>query len=1057
MRKIIIYNKTRVVLVIFSMLMVISVLSYAQQATLRTISGKVTSEGNSKEGLPGVNVSLKGKNNQLTITDASGNFNVKVATGDVLVFSYIGYQPKEAVVVAGQDIVNISLANSINNLNDVVIVGYGTALRKDVTGSISSIKADDIAKSAATTFDQALQGRVAGVVVNTNSGQPGGGISVQIRGISTLGANQEPLYVIDGVFYGGDVNGAIFTGGSPTTNPLATISPSDIESIDILKDASATAIYGSQASNGVVIVTTKKGKSGPPKINFDMSYGIQELPRYLPVMELPEYAAFRNVRDVQNFAIPNPLFADPSVLGPGTNWQEAIFGTAPVQNYNISLNGGDARTTYGLNFGHLNQDGIAIKSDFKRYNVRLNLETKVASWLKVATNISGNRINENINNQDGNLVQLAIRQSPDIAVRNPDGTYGGPSSALFTLTNPFALTEINTNTRTRSEVYGSAYADITFLKDFVFRNEIAINYNYGQIVQFEPSYQFGQFPKAVSFSRRGSTAYSQNTFRSYLSYNHTFAKRYKVNGTLGHESRLNTSSYVDATASGFFQNVISELNLGDPAKATSTSGKGQQAIDSYYARFNLTYNDKYIFTPTFRYDGSSKFAPGNRWNFTYAFALAYRLKEEKFLKSVDFISDLKLRLGYGLVNNQNIGDYVYGTSYRTTQTALGLGVLLDNVPNPNAKWETTKSSNIGIDAGFFNNRLQFTVDGYYKNTSDLLNSLSLPLYSGTTPQDQFTVAKLNAPTKNIGSIVNKGLEFSINSVNLKSKDFNWTTNITLSRNMNKVTSLITKDTNLPQYLGTDIVQQVSVGRSIGEFYGYIAEGVFRDGADLTNHANQGAIGVNGVWVGDIKFRDVNGDGIIDNKDQTYLGSPLPNFQYGFTNTFKYKQFDLTVFFNGNYGNKIFNQLKRTNEDLQSGFGLLQSVNNYARLALTDPTGSATDVNNVFVTNPDTQVPRISTSTLNNNNRVSTRYIEDGSYLRLKNLVLGYSLPNKMTQKIKIGYLRVYGNITNLFTITDYTGYDPEVGSRFQSAQSAGVDNGRYPSSRTYTFGIYAGF
>ncbi|RNL56643.1 SusC/RagA family TonB-linked outer membrane protein [Pedobacter jejuensis] len=1049
-------NKTWIVYLFFLTALVLTIPEAYSQAVQKTIRGKVISDDNSKDAIPGVSISLKAKKTQLAVTDAAGNYSVRASVGDVLVFTYVGAQPKE-ITVGNQDVVNITLSMAVNNLNDVVVVGYGTALRKDLTGSVSSIKAEDIAKSAATTFDQALQGRVAGVVINTNSGQPGGGISVQIRGVSTLGGNQEPLYVVDGVFYGGDVNGAIYTGGSPGTNPLATISPSDIESIDILKDASATAIYGSQASNGVVIVTTKKGKSGPPKISIDASYGIQQLPKYLPVMELPEYAAFRNVRDVLNGAVPNPLFADPSVLGQGTNWQKAIFGTAPVQNYNLSVNGGDTRTNYILNVGYLSQDGIAIKSDFKRYNVRLNVETKATSWLKLATNISGNRINENINNQDGNLVQLAIRQSPDIAVINPDGTYGGPSSSLFTLTNPFALTEINTNTRTRSEVYGSAYADITFLKDFVLRNEIAVNYNFGQIEQFEPAYQFGQFPKTNSFGRRGTTAYNNNTFRTYLSYNHTFASKYKLNGTLGHESRLNTSSFVDATATGYFQTTNSELNLGDPTKATSTSGKSQQAIDSYYGRFNFTYDDKYTLTSTVRYDGSSKFSPENRWNFTYAFALAYRLKQETFMKSVDFISDLKLRLGYGLVNNQNISDYVYGTSYRTTQTALGLGVLLDNVPNPDAKWETTKSSNVGIDASFFKDRLQFTVDAYYKNTNNLLNSLSLPLYSGTTPQDQFTVAKLNAPTKNVGSIVNKGIEFSINSVNVKGKDFTWTTNVTLSRNLNKVTSLITENTNLPQYLGTDIVQQVTVGRSIGEFYGFIADGVFKDGADLTNSASQGTIGVNGVWVGDIKFRDLNGDKIIDNKDLTYLGSPLPKFQYGFSNTFKYKAFDITVFFNGNYGNKIFNQLKRTNEDLQSGFGLLQSVNDYARIGLRNPAGSAADINNVFITNPNTTVPRISTSTLNNNNRVSTRYIEDGSYLRLKNLVVGYSFPSKLVQKIKLSYFRVYGNVTNLFTITDYTGYDPEVGSRFQNAQSAGVDNGRYPSSRTYTFGIYAGF
>ncbi|RYY22121.1 MAG: SusC/RagA family TonB-linked outer membrane protein [Sphingobacteriaceae bacterium] len=476
-------------------------------------------------------------------------------------------------------------------------------------------------------------------------------------------------------------------------------------------------------------------------------------------------------------------------------------------------------------------------------------------------------------------------------------------------------------------------------------------------------------------------------------------------------------------------------------------------------------NDKYLLTSTFRYDGTSNFAPDNRWNFSYAFAFAYRLSQESFLKGNENINDLKLRIGYGLLNNQNVGNYVYGTSFRGVQTGLGLGLLINNLQNPDARWETTKASNIGVDASLLKSRINLTFDAYIKNTDGLLSSLPLPLYSGTTPSDQYTVAQLTAPTKNIGSITNKGFEFSINTENIKSKNFSWNSTITYSQNRNKVTSLVTPNTVIPQYIGTDIISQVSVGRSIGEFYGYQVDGIYKDAADLNTHPrpiNNSTgqalpIGVDQIWLGDLKFKDINGDGKIDQNDRVYLGSPIPKFQYGINNTLRYKSFELTFFFNGNYGNKIFNNIKRENEDPRSNFGLLQSVNDFARIGLISATGSATDVNNLYVTNPNTTVPRISSGDANQNTRPSSRYIEDGSYIRLKNAILGYNLPYSLVQKAKLTYVRVYTNVQNVFTVTNYTGYDPEVGSRFQGATSAGIDYGRYPSQRIFTIGLNAGF
>jgi TonB-linked SusC/RagA family outer membrane protein len=1043
------------------LLIVVLLLSFSGYAQTKKITGKVTS-GDDKQVMPGVFVKVKGTNNT-SPTDVNGNYSIEAKENAILVFTFLGYQTKE-VVVKKETTIDITLEILNKNLNEVVVIGYGTASRGDLTGSISSLKANEIKQSVSATLDQAMQGRMAGVVVNANSGQPGGGVSVQIRGIGSL-RNADPLYVVDGVFFdGGDSNRQIYTGGDPGTNPLSTINPSDIESIDVLKDASATAIYGSRGSNGVVLITTKKGKTGAPKISFDGYYGIQQLPKRVAVLDLQQFASYRNAQAAINFGTPNPAFQDPSILGPGTNWQEALFRNAPMKTYNFSVGGGDNRTTFFVSAGYYDQQGIAIKSGFNRYTGRINLDNKTTNWLKIGTNIQLTQTNEQINNQDGGLIQLAIRQSPDIAVTNPDGSYGGPTDPQFTLTNPFGLTEINTNERSRSQFYGSAYADITFLKDFVLRNEIAGNYEFGKITQFNPSYQFGLYPNLTSFSRRSNNTYYNNTIRTYLTYNHTFGKVFRLNGTLGHEANLSESASVDATGAGFTSNISSELSLADATKATSTSNRSQNSMESYYARFNTTLYEKYVLTSTVRYDGSSRFSPTNRWNFSYAFGLAYKLSEESFIKKYNFISDLKVRLGYGILPNQGYDNYIYGASFRGLQTGLGNNLLLTNLPNPDAKWENTKNSNIGIDAGFFKNRINITIDAYYKNTDGLLTSLAEPLYSGTT--SGFSVAQLSPPVVNIGSITNKGYEFSINTDNIRSKNFSWSSTITYSANKNKVTSLINDATIIPQYIGTDIVQQVSVGLPIGEFFGYQAEGVYKNAAELNSHARPVnnttglplPIGINSVWVGDVKFKDVNNDGIIDSRDIVDLGSSIPKFQFGINNVFKYKGFDLTVFFNGNYGNKIFNQLKQVNENTNSNnaFGLLASVNNYARIGKVDPAGSSTDVNNLVVTNPDTNVPRISASDVNLNNRVSSRYIEDGSYIRLKNLVFGYNLPGTFIKRFKITNFRIYTNIANVFTITNYTGYDPEVGSRFQNAQSAGVDYGRYPSQRIYTFGVNIG-
>ncbi|RZM30396.1 MAG: TonB-dependent receptor [Pedobacter sp.] len=1035
-----------------------TVSSYAQTSR---ITGVIRStEG---ETLPGVNVKVKGSNNG-TITDGSGSFSIDAKAGDVLSLSYIGFLTKEVTVGQTANLGNIQLATDNVTLQEVAVVsiGYGTTTKRDLTGAVSSVRAADIKQGSLATFDQALQGRAAGVVVNTNSGQPGGGVSIQIRGVATLGG-AEPLYVVDGIFYGGDDNGRIYTGGTPVTNPLASLNPSDIESVDILKDASATAIYGSRGSNGVVIVTTKRGAAGAPKLNFDASYGVQQLPYYMPVMNLQEFAIFRNERVRMIGGTYTPEFADPSVLGEGTNWQKEIFNDAPVQNYNLNLSGGDDRNKYLISAGYFDQDGIATNSNFKRYSSRINFDNKTLSWLKLGTSVSMARVTENINNQSGNLISFAIRQSPDIAARNGDGTYGGPYDANFPLSggNPLAIAEISLNQRKRNEFYGNFYSDILFSKDLTLRSEVNGNFNSGNIYTFTPTYKFGVVENLVSSATRGNTNGTGLTYRNYLSYVHTFAQKLDVNATAGHEATSSVYEYVNAGASNLLTNNISELNQGDATKATSSSGKGHYAIESYFARFNLSFDNRYLLTATVRNDGSSNFAQDKRWNFNSAFGFAWRVSEESFMKESNV--NLKVRLGYGTLNNQNIDSYAYGSKLSTVQTGnFGTTVLISNLANPDLTWEKTQTSNVGIDLGLFKDRIRLTADAYLKKTEGLLQTLPLALYSGTSVG--YATGALGAPAYNLGAIDNKGFEFTLTTDNIKTKDFNWNTTLTLSRNKNKVTGLVTNNTIIPTYIGTTIVAQTSVGNSIAEFYGYEMDGIYKDAADLQNSprpsgSNGEILPVNpeNVWIGDVKFKDRDGNGIIDEKDRTYLGSPMPKFQFGINNAFRYKAFELTLFFNGNYGNKIFNNLKRENEDPGSNFGMLKSVADFARIGLLDPAGSATDVNNVYLINEGTTVPRVTNANVNNNGRPSTRFIEDGSYIRLKSAVLGYNLPWNLIQKAKLSYLKVFTNVNNVFTITNYTGYDPEVGSASQSALSAGIDYGRYPSSRTFTLGLSAGF
>lgn len=1020
------------------------------------ISGVVKSDADGST-LIGVTIRLK-DTTEGTVTNMDGAYSLEAENGQTLVFSYIGFKPQE-IEVHGQKVINVALEEDLKSVDEVVVIGYGSVKRKDVTGSISSVSSDEIRQSQPVTVEQALQGRIPGMVVQQTSGQPGGGFSVQIHGITGF-SGSGPLYVLDGV----ELQGIASVGGG--TNPLAGINPSDIESIDVLKDASATAIYGSKGTDGVIIITTKRGRIAPPKIEYEFSTGFQQLTKKLPVMNLREFATFVNERNAGigwGFDT-RPELANPEYLGEGTDWQDELFRNAPASTHALTVSGGDTRTQYLLSGSYQSEEGIALGSEFERMSMRLNLDNKTTDWLKIGTSLQLVNIDENINSTNSNVIRSALEQTPDIPVQNNDGSWGGSSSTVGWVqqrVNPYAIAKINKNEANRKQVFGNLYAEVTFAKGLVLRNEASGNFSIATEDRFNPSYKMGNLERLIS---EGSSRFSEGNYTSlknFLTYSHLFDNKYSLTAMAGHEASLDKSQNLSGSRTNFPSNNVQVISGGDPTTAKNSGTKGHRSNESYFGRLSLGINDKYLLDGNIREDGASMYAEDHRWILSYSGALAWKINNENFLKSVRNVNELKLRLGYGLTNRQAGRDYVYTSTFGTVPTGLsGVSQRILNIASPDLEWEQTKNSNIGLDGTFFNWRLNFSVDFYLKKTDGLAMQTSLPMYSGTAIG--WSPGALEAPWVNVGSMENKGFDIRISSTNIKGNNFAWKTDLTVSRNINEVTKLNAD--------GAPIMGQYSktvVGRSIGDFYGYVVEGVFANAVDafgdqengIERHARPSKNGEilpfanasGSIWYGDIMFKDMNGDGVIDEKDQTYLGSPIPKVQLGFNNTFTYQNFDLNVFFSASLGNKVFNQLRVTAENPISSYGYFTSLSNYAKLALLDPDGSDTDPYNVIVTNPDTDIPGVRNDQTNGNLRFSDKFIEDGSYVKCKNISLGYTFSENLLKRAHINSLRVYVNVTNAFTFTNYSGMDPEIGS--WDPVNAGIDNGFYPQSRRFTFGV----
>ena len=1028
------------------------------------VVGTVTDASNG-EPVIGATVKVKGSGTG-TVTDLDGGYSIEVKPGQTLEISYIGYTTHTMKVTkAGK--IDVRLAEDSQTLDQVVVVGYGTMKRSDLTGAVSSISEAQIKQGVNTSLEQAMQGRIAGVQVTQNSGAPGGGISVQIRGVNSLNGN-EPLYVVDGIAMSGQTN--------DNTSVLSSLNPSDITSIEVLKDASATAIYGSRASNGVVLITTKHGQEGKPKLSYEGYMGWQQLPKQLEVLNLPQYAEFYNVRaNIMGWGVRED-YKDTSLLTDGTNWQDVLYQTAFMHNHQVSLNGGSNAVNYSISGGYLDQDGIGIGSGFDRVSVRANFDIQVNKWLKVGMNSYFADTHRTVTFDENNVIQTALNQFPDVAPRNPDGSYGFVEVNDFATyySNPLFEAQMRENRSKNQQLDYNFYANITPVKGLTLRVEYGGSKGWGNTFFFVPEYQYGTV-KVESQLTHGESRNNYKSFKQYATYDIEPWKGHRFQIMAGHESQEGDWFSASSGRKGYISSSIHSIAVGDATTAVNGEQGSDWAIESYYGRINYNLFEKYLLTATLRSDGSSNFGPNNRWGTFPSAALAWRISQEKFMQKFSFISNLKLRLGWGLVGNQSAGSYAYGTAMKNTVTAWGTGYYSGNIPNPDIKWEETKAWNAGLDISLFNNRIEFIIDAYLKDTDNLLMEAALPSY--IINNDYMGIS---APWVNTGAIKNKGLEFTLNTVNITSKDWQWRSGFTLSFNRNKIKSLNTESTAIQGTIGTNVYTLSEIGQPVGQFYGYNVIGMFTKEDDfyqknklgeflldqngnrvpvarpIDTEGNLHPISQNSIWVGDYIFEDVNGDGVIDEKDRKIIGDPNPDFTFGINNVITWKDFELSFFFNGTVGNDVYNIVRQQHTDPLGYGNKMADVANYARLGMFDEAGSANDISNVFVLNPTTAaVQRISAAgqSNNDNNRISNRFVEDGSYIRLKTLSLAWNVPKAWVHKAGLEWVQLYANAQNLFTISGYDGYDPELGAIRQSVILQGLDNYRYPSQRIYNFGI----
>ncbi|WP_259204554.1 SusC/RagA family TonB-linked outer membrane protein [Salinibacter ruber] len=1002
-----------------------------------TVTGVVT-ETSSGDALPGANVVIV-DSQRGTSTDADGAFRIPgLEPGTYQVrASFVGFRSRtqEVDVEPNETLeLNFILSPDAMAMDEMVVVGYGTQERSDLTGSISSVPTEDLAETPIESAQEAIQGRVSGVTVTQNTGSPGSGFSIRIRGTGTTG-NSNPLYVVDGV----PVSDPTETGAGG----ISFLNPNDIESIDILKGASAAAIYGAQAANGAVIITTKSGSAGERSVSFSAYTGIQQTPRTIDMLEGPEYAALRNEANIN--AGQAPTFTSPSAyLGPegSTDYQDLVFERGITQNYSLAVSGGTEDLTYRISGGYFEEGGIIDKSSLERLNARVNTEFEVNDLLTVGENLTFERRTRSTISESDNVRNLLIQTlqvDPTVPARDSAGNF--TAQPRTNANNPLAALDFRNNEYNENRLVGNVFAELSFLPSLRVRSQLGFDLRNGNTYAFTPEYDISPSFRNVSPS---TTQYSD--FQSSLIWDNTltFDKAFgshDVEAVGGTTIETNYYRFINATTQGQPGNDPSLRYLGAGPEVVNIGGSlAESNLLSFFGRLNYNFSDRYLLTAVARYDGSSRFGANNRFAFFPSVSAAWRISEEPFFPDNELVTNLKLRAGWGQNGNQRIGDYPFAATIAGNQDYVLNGQLAPGSaplqsPNPNVKWEETTQTDIGLDAALFGDRLNLSAGFYNKVTSDLL------VYLPPIP----TSGLVSASPENAGEIRNRGWEFSADYSVTPAEDLTVRVGGNLTTLSNEVVSLAQSTDfviNSGNYRNGSITR-TEPGHPVGAFYGYKTDGLFQTPEEVANAnelSDEGPYQSADTAPGDIRFEDLNGDGQITQADQTFIGNPTPDFTYGFNLDVEYKGVSLSTLFQGVQGNDLFAAYKFYTV-FNTAFNMSEAVKNRW-------TGPGTS----------TRMPRLTSSDPNQNSRISDFYVEDGSYLRLKNVRLGYSVPSRLLSSLGAGLdrARLYVSAKNLFTLTGYDGYTPEIGVN-NSTLDRGIDRATYPQPRVYTVGINLGF
>ena len=979
----------------------ISLGAFAQQITVK---GHVKDD--TGEPVIGASV-LESKTVNGTITDIDGNFVLTVPSNSVLTISFIGYATQE-VTVNGKTSLTVVLKEDAKVLDEVVVVGYGTMKKSDLTGAVSSVGTKDIKDSPVANIGQAMQGKVSGVQI-IDAGKPGDNVTIKIRGLGTIN-NSDPLVVIDGI---------------PTDLGLSALNMADIERVDVLKDASATAIYGSRGANGVVMITSKRGVEGAGKVSVTANWAFQNATNVPDMLNAAQYAALNNdmlsAIDVDNSL--NPLWADPSALGKGTNWLDELLRTGIKQSYSVSYSGGTDKAHYYVSGGFLDQSGIVESVNYRRFNFQANSDAQVNKWLKFTTNLT---FSTDVKKSGDYNIGDAMKALPTLPVKNEDGSWSGPEGNAEwygSIRNPIGPTQLVQNETKGYNFLANITGEITFTKGLKLKSTFGYDAKFWFTDNFIPAYDWKPTPVEESSRYKSDNKSFTYLWDNYFVFDHTFARKHKIGLMAGSSAQWNEYDYLNAQKNLFMFDNIHEMDNGEKMYSLGGSSNGWSLL-SLMARLNYSYEDRYLLTATVRRDGSSRFGKNNRWGTFPSVSLAWRMSQEEWFPKDNFgVNDLKVRLGYGVTGNQEIGNYAFVATYNTGTYPFGTNnstaLVSSTLSNPNIHWEEVRQTNFGIDLGLFNSRINLSLDAYIKNTNDMLVKASIPITSGF---EDTTTTYTNA-----GKVRNKGVEMTLRTINLQGP-LSWETSVTATCNKNEILDLNSETPMYINQIGNSYVTMLKAGYPINVFYGYVTDGIFQNQKEVDMHATQV-----GAAPGDIRFKDLNNDGVINDEDRTVLGNPNPNWFFSMSNNLSYRGFELSVFLQGVAGNKIYNANNIDNEGMSAAYNQTTAV-------LNRWTGEGTSYS----------MPRAVWGDPNQNSRVSNRFVENGSYLRLKNITLSYSFPKKWMQKIQIENARLSFSCENVATLTGYSGFDPEVDVN-------GIDQGRYPISRTFSMGLNFNF